>query len=190
MSFCCVCLNWMSRGDLRIITRLFWNWGCIYMTIIFCWSVSAVPREHVSPGEPANGNVCSAGPCRWRWRGLQWKGHIWLHAQRLHCACIQHPPRHRCSYTPFTHHMSYTTSLEQNIHKHLHLIKLDDVKCSYFFYLLIPKTPKQPPPKKTKKNQEKQTQHVPEHFQIASFNAVFVFHYCVLQILILMYILK
>lgn len=73
-------------------------------------------------------------------------------------------------------------TIEQNIRKHLYLIKLDDVKC-IFFYLLIPKTPKQP-------KKKKKTQHVPEHFQIASFNSLFVFQYCILQLLILMCILK
>lgn len=124
------------------------------MTIIFCWSVSAVPREHVSPGEPASGNVCSAGPCRWRWRGLQWKGHIWLHAQRLHCACIQHPPRHRCSYTPFTHHMSENKPRA----KYTQTFVFDKVGwCEvylFFFISLFLKHQNNSPPKK-KKNKKK-----------------------------------
>lgn len=52
------------------------------------FSVSAVPWEHIRPGEPASGDVCSAGSCCGCWRRLQWQGHIWLHAQRLYCACI------------------------------------------------------------------------------------------------------
>lgn len=104
----------------------------------------------------------------------------------LHSASTQTP-------VLLQHHSHTTclkTSLEQNIRKHLYLIKLGDVKCIYFFYLLIPKTSKQLPPPQKKEKQEKETQHVPEQLQIASFNSVFVFHYCVLQILILMYILK
>lgn len=72
--------------------------------------VSAVPREHISPGKPASRDIRSAGSCcgcRWR---LQWQGHIWLHAQRLHCACFQYPPRHWwwntlvCKHTKIIYH--------------------------------------------------------------------------------------
>lgn len=112
------------------------------MTIIFCWSVSAVPREHVSPGEPASRNVCSAGPRRWCWWGLQWKGHIWLHAQRLHCACFQHPPRHRCCYTPFIRYIHEDECRAKYTLTYVFDLRLGDVRCIFFNHF-IPKTPKQ-----------------------------------------------
>lgn len=98
------------------------------MTIIFCWSVSAVQRDHFSPGEPASRNVCPAGPRRWCRRGLQWKSHIWLHAQRLDCPSVQHPSRHGCGSTPFTH-SKYKDTHNKFTRKHLYLIRLKDVEC-------------------------------------------------------------
>lgn len=97
------------------------------ITVIFSYShppnvslssVSAVPREHFSPGEPASGDVRSAGSCCGCWRGLQWQGHIRLHAQRLHCARIQYTPR----YWYWSTHMLTFTCTNIHIEKSAHTL--------------------------------------------------------------------
>lgn len=61
--------------------------------------VPTVPGEDDGPGEPTGRDVCAAGWRRGCGRGFQRQGHIRLHAQRLHCARLQHSPWHRCTHT-------------------------------------------------------------------------------------------
>lgn len=105
-----------SFFQLFLCSELISAWHISILHYNLLPSVSAVQREHVSPGESASGDIRPAGPCGGCWRRLQWKGHVRLHAQRLHHTGIQHSPRHRylnissqstpCTYTCWTQQLT------------------------------------------------------------------------------------